>query len=110
MKEQQKKMLYTPSQYRFLKGSAHHLKPCVQVGKKGYGPGLVEEIDRSLCTHELIKVQWLPAKKAELEEDIVKIVEQTGATHIATIGNIAILFRQKEQDSKFDLLNLSEDS
>lgn len=109
MNEQQEKIPLTSEQVRFLKRSAHHLKPCVQVGKKGQSTGLMQEIDQSLSAHELIKIQWLPVGKAELEHDLAKIVLETASTHIATIGNIAILFRQRDEGSRFDLVNCSEE-
>lgn len=102
MNNQQEKISLSPDQIRFLKKSAHHLKPCVQVGKKGQTPALIQEIDHALLSHELIKVQWLPVSKAQLEENVANIVQETGAIHIATIGNIAILFRQKAKDSSFE--------
>lgn len=109
MNEQQEKIPLTPDQVRFLKRSAHHLKPCVQVGKKGQSIGLLQEINQSLEAHELIKVQWLPVSRAELEEHLARIVEGTESTHIATIGNIAILFRQRDENSRFDLVNCTEE-
>lgn len=103
MNNQQEKISLSPDQIRFLKKSAHHLKPCVQVGKKGQSPSLIQEIHLALLAHELIKVQWLPKSKAELEADVTHITKETGSALIATIGNVAILFRQNEKNSSFDL-------
>lgn len=103
MNNQQEKILLSASQIRSLKKLAHHLKPVVQIGKKGISPALIQEINLALNSHELIKIQVLPPEKPNLAFDINAIVEQTGGAHIATIGNIIILFRQKEEESQFDL-------
>lgn len=103
MNNQQEKILLSPDQLRFLKKSAHHLKPVVQIGKKGITPSLINEITLALLAHELIKVQWLPIGKDELESNIEHIVQETHAAHVATVGNIAILFLKRDKDSRFEL-------
>jgi RNA-binding protein len=87
---------------RSLKKLAHHLKPVVQIGKKGISPALIEEINQALEAHELIKIQVLQPEKSNLESDTKIIIAETSSTHVATIGNIIILFRKKEENSSFD--------
>ncbi len=101
MNNQQEKILLSEEQIRFLKKSAHHLKPIVQLGKKGISLALIKEIDQALLDHELIKIQVLPVQKPELENNVKEITEQTGAEHIATIGNVIILFKARDEGSLF---------
>lgn len=101
MNNQQEKILLSEEQLRFLKKSAHHLKPIVQLGKKGVSPALINEINQALLDHELIKVQVLPVQKPELEENLEELIAQTGAQHVATIGNVVILFKAREEGSTF---------
>lgn len=100
MNNQQEKTL-SEEQRRFLKKSAHHLKPVVQLGKKGISESLIKEVEQALAVHELIKVQLLPGQKAELDAHVVMLMKETHAEHIATIGNMIILFKAKEKDSAF---------
>ncbi len=81
-----------------LKGQAHHLKPVVQIGKKGLNEAVIEEIDRALLAHELIKVQLHPDLKNTSEEVIQDITLKTSCSLIDTIGNIVIFYRQNEED------------
>ncbi len=101
MNNQQEKILLSEEQIRFLKKSAHHLKPIVQLGKKGISLALIKEIDQALLDHELIKIQVLPVQKPELENNVKEITEQTGAEPIATIGNVIILFKARDEGSLF---------
>ena len=101
MNNQQEKILLSEEQIRFLKKSAHHLKPVVQVGKKGVSLALINEINQALLDHELIKVQVLPVQKPELDENVRELTLKTGAEHIATIGNVIILFKARDEGSSF---------
>ena len=42
---------------RQLRAQAHSLKPVVTVAGKGLAPSVLEELDRALNDHELIKVK-----------------------------------------------------
>ena len=101
MNNQQEKILLSEEQIRFLKKSAHHLKPIVQIGKKGISLALINEINQALLDHELIKIQVLPVQKPELENNVQQLTEATGAQHIATIGNVIILFKARDEASLF---------
>lgn len=101
MNNQQEKIVLTQEQRRFLKKSAHHLKPVVQLGKKGISSALINEINQALLDHELIKVQVLPVQKSDIEENVQTLITETGADHIATIGNMIILFKARVEDSEF---------
>ena len=98
----QEKISLTISQIRALKQAAHHLKPVIQIGKKGISPSLIQEINQALEAHELIKIQVLSPEKPNIEADTDAITSYTGACHIATIGNIIIMFRQKEEKSAYE--------
>lgn len=82
---------------------AHHMKPVVMIGKKGISSALISEIIFALETHELIKVQFASKVKEDLDTSLKEIIRETEAVHIDTIGNIVILFRKKEENSRYDL-------
>jgi RNA-binding protein len=103
MNNQQEKILLSATQIRSLKKLAHHLKPVVQIGKKGVSPTLIQEINQALDAHELIKIQVLSTEKENLDTHVYLIIQETNSNHIATIGNIVILFRQKEEKSAFEI-------
>ena len=88
-------------QRKFLKGQAHHLKPSVQVGQKGFTDALIEALDDALTQHELIKVKFIAFKEGDQKKEILEQVETaTGAHVVGLIGHIAILFRQNRDPEK----------
>ncbi|HSR67327.1 MAG TPA: ribosome assembly RNA-binding protein YhbY [Acidobacteriota bacterium] len=83
------------SQRKYLKGLAHSLKPVVQVGQHGLTEPLVEEFDRSINAHELIKVKFVDHKD-ERKKLAELMAERTASDLVGVIGNIAIFYRPAE--------------
>jgi RNA-binding protein len=80
-----------------LKTQAHHLKPLVQVGKKGVTDQLVDAVDSALVDHELVKVRFLEYKD-ERKSLAESIASRTESEIVTVIGNIAILYRKKREE------------
>jgi len=85
------------AQKRGLKARAHHLKPVVMVGQKGLTPSLVSAVDKALEDHELIKVKFIDFKddKRDIAEEIIKA---TDCELVDIIGNMAIFYREGEDE------------
>jgi len=81
------------SQVRHLKSLAHPLKPVVLIGQKGLTDSVLEEIERALFDHELIKIK-LAAVREERQQMADSIAAKTHAHVIAVTGGIAIVFRR----------------
>lgn len=86
----------TSKQRKELEKVAHDLQPVVIVGGAGVTDGVMDMIDKSLAAHELIKVKFNEYKD-EKQELTQEICEKTDATLVRIIGNIAILYREKEE-------------
>ena len=84
----------SPARRRELRARAHKLDPVVFVGGSGLSPQVLAEIDRSLKSHELIKVR-VNAERAERDAMFQEICRQTGAQPVQHIGKILVLFREK---------------
>ena len=67
------------TELRRLKGIGHELKPVVTIGNKGLSDSVVEELDRALNDHELIKIKTPPGTKEEREVFSSDLAEKTGA-------------------------------
>ena len=83
-------------QRKILEKAAHDLQPVVIVGGAGLTDGVVQMTADTLAAHELIKVKFNEYKD-EKQELTQQICEKTDATLVRIIGNIAILFREKEE-------------
>ena len=71
--------MLTNERKKQMRAIGHHLKPVVLVGDQGLSPGLLDELNRALNDHELIKV------KVRAERDTRKVLvdnlcQETGAT------------------------------
>jgi len=80
-----------------LRKEAHTLKPVIMIGKNGVTPELIAAVDTALTDHELIKIKYQNFKEdrraltGALSDSVKAIV-------ISVIGNIAILYRELEED------------
>ena len=94
----------TPGERRALKARAHALDPVVLIGDSGLTAAALEEIDRSLNAHELVKVRVAGEDRAVRESILRLVCEQLGAAAVQHIGKILIVFRQAPEDKPKILL------
>lgn len=78
---------------RQLRALAHTLRPVVTVAGKGLSDSVLQEVDRALADHELIKVKITVGDRTQRETIIGALCERTGALLVQRIGNIATLMR-----------------
>ncbi|MEJ2609598.1 MAG: ribosome assembly RNA-binding protein YhbY [Candidatus Thiodiazotropha sp.] len=89
-----------PDQIRALKKLAHHLKPVVTLGQHGLTEGVINEIDTTLNTHELIKVKLAGADKDDRKQLSMAIIERLSADLVQVIGRVAIFYRANPNKKK----------
>jgi len=88
-------------QRKYLRGLAHSLKPMVHLGQKGLTSGLVSSVNEALELHELIKLKFLDFKEKSQKTELAGLIEQrTGSELVGIIGNVAIFYRQQEDNEK----------
>jgi len=93
----------TTKQRQYLKGLAHALSPVVRVGKGGATAAVIEETKKSLASHELIKVRIDVDDGAERRAVAEKLAQGTDSHLAGTIGKIAILYREREEEPEIKL-------
>ncbi|WP_133139803.1 ribosome assembly RNA-binding protein YhbY [Legionella genomosp. 1] len=79
-----------------LKAKAHHLKPVIQIGAKGLTQAVIDETNIALQAHELIKVKIYGVEKEDRQPMFTEICETLHAELVQLIGNIAIIYRPRE--------------
>lgn len=87
-------MPLTKKQIRQLKSRVHHLNPVVIIGQNGLTEAVLNELDITLTTHELIKVRLNAGDREERQEMIDQIRGRCGAELVQTIGHVAAFFRR----------------
>ena len=87
----------TSKELRQLRAQAHSLKPVVTVAGKGLTPSVLEELNRALSDHELIKVKIAVGDREKRESVIGELCTQSQAFLVQRVGNIATLLRPSSQ-------------
>ncbi len=86
----------TVSQRLALKGRAHALKPVVMIGNAGLTPAVLDEIERSLKSHDLLKIKVMSddrEARAAMLQEICTILKAGPVQHI---GKTLVLYRPLE--------------
>ena len=87
----------SPVQRQSLKGLAHGLNPTVIIGDAGLTPAVLKEIDRSLSSHELIKVRMTGDDRAARIAAYDTICNELHAAPVQHIGKLLVIFRPTEE-------------
>jgi RNA-binding protein len=94
-------MQLTEEQKKRLRGLGHKLKPVIIVGAGGLSEPLLEEFDRSLAHHELMKIRLSVGDRELRDQAIARLCERSRAQLIQRVGNIALLFLMRSKGSRF---------
>ncbi len=86
----------TPDQRRFLRAQAHHLNPVVMIGDAGLSESVLKEIERSLASHELIKIKAHQGDKEAREALLEEICIRLEAASVQHIGKILVVYKPAE--------------
>jgi RNA-binding protein len=87
----------TRSEQRQWRAIGHKLHPVVTVAGNGLTEGVLEELERALNDHELIKVKIAAGDRDERRAVIEALCSATGAELVQAIGNVALIVRRSAQ-------------
>lgn len=83
-----------------LRGIGHKLKPIVTIGDNGVSDNVLNELNRALDDHELIKVKFALEERETRRELIDDMLAKTGGELVQVIGKIALLYRPVKKPNK----------
>jgi RNA-binding protein len=83
----------TPAQRRFLRALAHPLRPVVMIGDAGLSDAVLKETERSLKSHELIKIKVAGDDREQREAMMAEICERLDATPVQHIGKTLVVYK-----------------
>ncbi len=81
------------SQRLELKSRAHALSPIVIIGNAGLTPAVLDEIERSLKSHDLLKIRVMNDDREARETMLQEICEQLKAGPVQHIGKVLVVYR-----------------
>lgn len=95
--------MLTGKQRSFLKGLANTRNPLLQVGKEGINDGLLEQLNKLLEDHELVKIKVLQNSPVEVDEIVDKIIESTDSEFVQMIGSKLTIYRESRENKQIEL-------
>ncbi len=85
-----------------LRSAGHHLAPVVQVGKDGVTAGVLQQVDRALLDHELIKVKIGTESPEDRFEAAERLGAESGAAVAQILGRTILLYRKHPEKPRFE--------
>lgn len=95
----------TGKQRAYLRGEANSMNPMLQIGKDGITEAVIDQVEETIASNELIKIRVLDNSLYGTKEAAYEIAEAVDAEVIQTIGSVIVIFRQDEEDSNYNLPN-----
>ena len=80
-----------------LRSLAMSIKSTIWIGKDGFTPSVLKEIERELFDHELVKLTIQDNLDLPNEIDLNDIVSQLGADIVTTIGRKIVLYKLSDK-------------
>lgn len=87
--------MLTPKQKAYLKGVAHPIKSCFQIGKEGLSENLKRDVLNYLKKHELMKISILNNSSVTFEE-AESFFGTAGIEVVQKIGHILVLYKHSD--------------
>ena len=83
-----------------LRQIGHALNPVVMLGGQGLTENVIEETNRALNDHELIKVKIVAEDREARAALIEEIAQATEAQIVQTIGKIVLLYKKAPKQNQ----------
>ena len=80
--------------HKQLRAIGHKLKPVVTVAGNGLSDNVLQEIQRALADHELIKIKVSVGERETRNRLIEEACARTSATLVQSVGNTALLLKR----------------
>jgi RNA-binding protein len=90
-------MALSEKQKKHLRRLAHPLNPVVMLGNAGLTEGVVNELDRALTDHELVKVSARVGERAAREAALATLAARTMSELVQRVGHVGVFYRPRKE-------------
>jgi RNA-binding protein len=90
-------MALSEKQKKHLRRLAHPMSPIVMLGNAGLTDGVVNELDRALNDHELVKVAARVGDRDARNEALATLAKRTISEVVQRIGNVGVFYRRSKE-------------
>lgn len=95
-----RRMELSEKQKKHLRRLAHPLRPIVMIGNAGLTDGVVNELDRALTDHELVKVSARVGERDARNTALTSLAHRTSSALVQRVGHVGVFYRRSEDLSK----------
>jgi RNA-binding protein len=89
-------MALSEKQKKHLRRLAHPMHPLVMLGNAGLTDGVVNELERALSDHELVKVAARVGDRDARDAALGALATRTEAELVQRIGNVGVFYRRSK--------------
>jgi len=82
-------------QKKHLRRLAHPLSPVVMLGNAGLTDAVVNELDRALTDHELVKVSARVGDRVARNVALEALAARTSAALVQRVGHVGVFYRRR---------------
>jgi len=95
--------MITSKQRAFLRGLSNTIQPTTHVGKEGITDSVIDSIEETMITRELIKIKLLDNSGLSSKEAGSVLADKLNAECIQCIGSKIVLYRGFRKDPQIIL-------
>jgi RNA-binding protein len=92
-----RRMHLSEKQKKHLRRLAHPLSPIVTLGNAGLTEGVVNELDRALTDHELVKVSARVGERDVRNAALATLAARTSAELVQRVGRVGVFYRRRQE-------------
>jgi RNA-binding protein len=96
-------MQLSEKQKKHLRRLAHPLHPLVILGNAGLTDGVVNELERALTDHELVKVSARVGERTSRNAALDELARRTSAELVQRVGHVGVFYRRGQRLAKIIL-------
>ena len=89
-------MALTEKQKKHLRRLAHPMSPIVMLGNAGLTDGVVNELDRALTDHELVKVSARVGERDARNQALATLADRTTSELVQRVGHVGVFYRRSQ--------------
>ena len=90
-------MPLSKAQIKFLRAKCHDLKPVIMLGQKGLTEAVLDELDKALDHHELVKIKLSVDDRVARQQLSDEICQHSQAEAVQSIGKTLSIYRPNKK-------------
>ena len=91
-----RRMQLSEKQKKHLRRLAHPMHPIVMIGNAGLTDGVVNELDRALTDHELVKVSARVGERTARDAALDSLADRTASALVQRVGHVGVFYRRSK--------------